>query len=209
MERRFMQEVRGVGKMLSSKNLSELKKALSILGDLIQRAEAERDSMISAMQATGEKWKTESLAVLNKTCVLAQLAREAKARLQDNSGAAELLKSVPNLENALLFPKLAAGAEMSFDAITSAIRAALIAEDAAFYYWIMDAYKDYVIYQQEPRTTTTTTEVKLWKRSYSMMDGAVTFGAPTEVERQVIYVEKKSAGAVIRIDRGKVKLVRR
>jgi len=191
IDRVFLNEVRAVGKMISSKNLSLIKRALEVLSELVQKAEVE----VKEVKAAGAMSKAFGLDMANRVAYITDLCREAVklAGIQAHM--------VPISAKGFLMSSVLVAQEMSFDEITGAIRNALIEEDPGYYYWFMDCYTDAVIYSREPRNSASGGDVQLFRRGYSILDGKVTFAEATEVERQVIYVEKKREGMT-----GKIRL---
>lgn len=83
--------------------------------------------------------------------------------------------------------------EYSHDDIAMMLREALAEEDPASYYYLQDVYDDFAIYMAEPKLyidpPVATATNGLYKRAYSILDGAVTLGAAIPVVRQTSYVE--------------------
>lgn len=79
----------------------------------------------------------------------------------------------------------------SHDDIAMMLREELAEEDANSWYYLQDVYDDFVIYSAESKTSTplATSTQGLFKRSYSILDGEVTFGDAIPVVRQTVYVE--------------------
>jgi hypothetical protein len=147
--------------------------ARALLVRLLDLAEAGR--MISAA----------NLAALKAACdaLLALIARAEGG--QDAPSDAEVQRATEAARAAL------AEADLSFDGVVEALRAALAAEYGGRLVCVRDCYDDYVVYQvcDDPATPgAPAIPAALYKRAY-LVDaaGAVTFGDPVEVRRVTTY----------------------
>ncbi len=91
-------------------------------------------------------------------------------------------------------------ADMSFSAIRDMVCDAICATEGAGYRcYVGEMFLDSMIYSS---CSVQDQVEKTYRRSYSIVDGKVTLGDPTEVEREVSYVPIKAAAEIVGADDG-------
>ena len=201
MDKNFDALVMSLSVLLASGKIGNVGAAIAQLEDLVAAAEVGTCKVWKDWRKNGGAIGDECLSVLARRTVLQRMLVEARATMYNIQSP---LRIVRVRGSSTVDLTLTAVRGLSHREIAEALMSSLLVEGANYYYWMIDIYDDYCIYEQTERTLDYSGVSKLYRRDYTIgVDETVIFGTPTEVEKKITYVEaiQIEAGGTLRIVR--------